>query len=190
MDYQDTLDELNTTLNDTENVTFTPEQKARALKKAWNDSFVVQPVFDSTTTFASSTWDYPVPTTLTTVTDVLMPRSTLEAPEYIDADFFEVSDGSVRFTPASSRFLNVGDTLTFKGNKKLSWATDTLDTPALQEYVIALAGYNTLTLLSYQKANLFLKNDTTLSELIALRRELFNEVKEYRSRLQKSFESA
>jgi hypothetical protein len=190
MDYQDTLDELNTTLNDNDNVTFTPEQKARALKKAWNDSFVVETVYDTTTTWANATWSYAVPIAMTTVKDILMPRSTLDAPEGVTSDAYEVSGGSIHFNPMAQRIFTVGDRLTIKGNKKLSWENDTLDTPALQEYVIALAGYNTLTLLSFQKANLFIKNDTSMSELIALRRELFNEVREYRSRLEKSYESA
>lgn len=190
MDYAQTLEELNITLNDTDSVTFTPEQKERALQKAWNDSYVVETVYDSTTIFATNTWNYPIPTTLTTVKDIFMPRSSLDAPETISSEAYDVSGGNIRLNAYGRRIFTNGDTLTIKGNKKLDYESDTLDTPALQEYVIALAGYNTLTLLTFQKANLFLKNDTTMGELITLRRELANEVKEYRSRLEKSYESA
>lgn len=55
MDYSDTYDELNITLGDNDDVTFTPEEKARALKKAWNDPYVVKVVWDSTLTEADLT---------------------------------------------------------------------------------------------------------------------------------------
>lgn len=189
MDYNETLDELNATLDDTEDVTFTPEQKQRALTKAWNDSHVVKTVWDTTLTFDQNTYQYTVPTALTTVKDIYISTSntTMDFPEPIDSDMWEVIDGNIQFVGAN--IIPQGWTLYCKGNKKIT-VDDTLDTTNLQEYVIALAGYNCLTALSYKKVNLFLKNDTTLSELIGLRRELGAEVKELRAKLQKDYEMA
>ena len=52
MDFNTTLEELNITLGDTDNVTFTQEEKIRALRKAWNDPYVVDVVYDSSLVFS------------------------------------------------------------------------------------------------------------------------------------------
>lgn len=192
MDFQETLDELNITLGDTENVTFTPEEKTRALRKAWNDSYVVDTVFDDTGSFTAGTYNYALPAGMTTISDVFISpsNSTSNAPTTIDSNYYEVSGGNLRFRNDASVYTSSGYGYTVKGYKKLDPDSDTLDTPNLQEYVIALAGFNTLTALGFKKANLFLKNDTTMAELISLRRELEQEVIRLRGKLQRSFESA
>lgn len=191
MDYADTLEQLNITLGDTEDVTFTPEEKARALQKAWNDSYVVERVVDSTSTFTLGTRRQAIPATMTTVTGIsLSPSNNLTAdfPSYVDSDLYDVIDGYIVWKNLANNIIPTGYTLYLVGYKKLDYLTDTLTNPNMQEYVIALAGYNTLTLLGYKKANLFLKNDLTVSELIALRRELKQEAMELRGKLGRAFE--
>lgn len=192
MDYDDTYEQLNILLDDTEDVTFTPEQKNRALTKAWNDSYVIQPIYDDTFTFTAGTYNYPIPNTMTTITDIFISpsNSTSDAPTTIGSDAYEISDGLIRFRNSGSYYTSSGYNFTVKGNYKLDPLTDTLNSVGLQEYVIALAGYNTVTALLYKKANLFLKNDVTLAELVTLRRELESEVTRLRGKLQRSFESA
>lgn len=56
MTFNETKEELDITLGDSEDVTFTPEEKTRALTKAWNDPYVVKTVWDTTTTFDSSNY--------------------------------------------------------------------------------------------------------------------------------------
>lgn len=193
MDYADTLEQLNITLNDTDNVTFTPEQKARALQKAWNDSYVVEDVYDDSLSFTAGTNSYPLPSGFGAVADVGISPSNSLTSDFVSSigeGLWETQGSNLVFRNNANSVLSSGYTLYLKGRKKLDWNTDTITTPNLQEYVIALAGVNTLTLLAYQKVNLFLKNDTTLGELVALKRELEQDVIRLRGRLQKSFESA
>ena len=183
MTFDETLDELNTTIGDTGDITFTPEDKVRALTKAWKDGYVVKTVWDSTLTFSVGTYQYAKPIAITTVKDIYISTSNNTAtdpPTKIDKSLWEVVDGNIHFREAAYGLIPTGTTLYVKGNYKLT-TDDTLPTSELEEYVIALAGYNTLTVLTFKKANLFLKNDTSLSELIALRRELRQEVLEYRA---------
>ena len=192
MDYADTLDELNILLGDTGDVTFTPEEKERALQKAWNDSYVVRPARNATLTFTLGTYNQTLPSGLTTVTGIgLSPANNLTSdfPSSISSDLYDVIDGVIYWKNGANGIIPTGYTLYLTGNYKLNYATDTLTTPNLQEYVIALAGVNTLTALSYKKANLFLKNDLSMSELISLRRELRQEVAELRGKLARAFES-
>lgn len=191
MDYTETLEQINITLGDSDNVTFTPEEKARAAQKAWNDSFAVKRTKDNTLTFTSGTYEYALPTALTTVTAVQLSKSndtTADAPETLDRNLWEVVDGYIRFRNNIYSIVPDGYTLYLIGNKKLNYATDTVTDTDMQEYLIALGSYNTLTLLTYKKANLFLKNDTSMAELISLKRDLKDEVRELRAKLQRSFE--
>lgn len=192
MDYNDTLEQLNIELGDTNNVTFTVEEKQRALTKAWNDSDVVNTVWNSTLTFDQSTYQYAIPATLDTIKDIYISasNSTADAPEKIDSDLWEVVNGNIQFSPKANSAIAQGYTLYLKGNYKLDPDTDTISNVTLQEYVIALAGWETLRLLGYKKANLFLKNDITMTELITLKRDFENDVKNLRNKLHTEFESA
>lgn len=190
MDYSDTLDALNIQLGDSGNITFTPEEKARALQKAWNDSFVVKTVWDATTIWAVNTFSYVMPATMDAVKDIYVNRNVDSGNEPIAADLWEVIDGNMKFRTATNRIFTVGNIVYVKGNYKFDWNTDTLPTTNLQEYVLASAGFNTISLLKYKKANLFLKNDTTVSELIGLGREFDTERKELRGKLLREVQGA
>lgn len=191
MTYAETEEALATTLGDAENVTFTPEEKTRALTKAWNDPYVSKTIWDTSVTFAYSTYQYAIPDTLTTVKDIYI-RSSNTAdtfPRKIDGSLWEVVNGNIQFGPAANAYIPSTYGLFLKGTKKLT-TSDTLVSTTMDEYVIALAGYNTLILLGHKKVNLFLKNDTTMSELIALKREFERDVVNLRSRLAREYESA
>ena len=188
MDFTDTKNELNIILGDSGDVTFTNEEKERALKKAWNDPYVVKTVWDTSLSFTSGTYQYEIPSTMTTVKDIAISRSNsaTDFPQPIDSDLWDVVDGQIQF--ANNYIVPTGYTFYVKGVYKLDWNFDTLDTPSMQEYVLSNAGYQTLTLLTHKKANLFLKNDTTMGELIGLKRELRNDMKEARLNLQREYE--
>ena len=191
MNFDTTKDELNITLGDSEDVTFTPEEKQRALTKAWNDTYVVKVVWDSTLTFDSSVYQYTIPTSIDTVKGIYISasNSSSDNPEPIDSSLWSVIDGNIHFNALAGRIIPTGYSLYIKGGKKIDPDTDTLDSVGLQEYVIALAGYNTLMLLGYKKANLFLKNDTTVGELITLKRDLKDDIREARAKLLREFEA-
>jgi len=191
MTYAQSLVELNIILGDTSNVTFTIEEKGRALTKAWKDQYVVRTVWDSTLTMTSTDFNYTVPASMTTVKDIYISTSdsTQDFPEPISSDLWEVVDGVIQFLPKANVIIPTGYTLYIKGNYKLT-VSDTITSPNLEEYVLDVAGVNTLKLLGFKKANLFLKNDVTLGELIALKRELEQDVRQGRLRLQKEYENA
>lgn len=190
MDFNDTLDELNITLGDSANVTFTPEEKQRALQKAWKDSYVVKTVWDTTTAFDTNTYRYLIPITMTTVKGISLSagNSTDSFPDPIDSSLWSVVNGYIQFNSGAS-IIPDNYTLYVKGAYKYNYLTDTITDVNMQEYIIALAGYNTLGLLGYKKANLFLKNDTSMGELITLKRDLREDVKEARAKLLREFEA-
>jgi hypothetical protein len=193
MNYDDIYEQINITLGDSNNVTFTPEEKARAAQKAWKDAYAVERKKDDSLTFTAGTYEYNIPTSLTTVTDIQLSASgntTDDFPESISKDLWDVVDGQIRFRNLANSIIPSGYTLYLIGNKRLDYTTDTVDDEDLQEYLIALGAYNTLALLTYKKANLFLKNDTSMAELISLKRDLKQEVLELRGKLQRSFEVA
>lgn len=191
MDFTTSLSELNTILGDSDNVTFTVAEKTRALTKAWNDSHVVGSVWDESLTFSHNTFQYDIPENITVPRQIYLSRgeNDQEFPEPISRDLWEVVDEKIQFRPKASSIIQNGQTLYIKGGYKLDPESDTLDTTNLQEYVLSLAGYNTLALLAHKKANLFLKNDTSMSELIMLRRELERDVRDLRAKIGREFES-
>ena len=150
MDYQDTYDEVNITLGDSGDITFTPEEKARAVQKAWRDSYVAKTVWDTTLTYSSTTYQYTIPTSIDTVKDIyISPTNSSDVPpQKIERSLWEVVDGNIQFKNNASGFIPDGYTLYVKGNYKYDYTADTLDSENLQEYVIALGAWNTLTLLS------------------------------------------
>ena len=193
MNYTESLAEVNLTLNDSDDTTFTPEQKARAVKKAWNDSYVVSDVTDNSLVFVTGTRSYAKPSGFTTVTGIGISASNNLAADFVSpvgTDLWTVQGSNIVFKNNANSVIPTGYVLYITGRKKLDWNTDTLDTTSLQEYVIALGSLNSLTLLSYTKVNLFLKNDTSLGEIIALKRELEQDVTRLRAKLASDFETA
>lgn len=191
MDFETATSDLDILLGDSANTTFTTDEKERALTKAWNDSFVVNTVWDDSLTYTQGTYQYALPETITTIKDVYLSvvGSTDPMPEPIDNSLWELIDGNIQFNQKADNIIPTGYTLYLKGNYKLT-TEDELERANLQEYVLSLAGYTTLTLLGHKKANLFLKNDTTMGELIAFRRELNQDVADLRRKLAKEWESA
>lgn len=185
------LTELNTIIGDTNDTTFTSSEKTRALTKAWNDSYVINEVFDSSLTYSTGTYQYPLPAALTTVKDIYISPtgSSNPFPDPLDNSLWELVNDKIQFTGLADRVIPHGYTLYIKGNFKLT-TTDSITHVNMQEYVLALAGVETLKMLTHKKANLFTKNDVTMSELIGLKRELQNDVVTLRKTLRRSWESA
>lgn len=191
MNFDDTLEEMNITLGDSGDVTFTPEEKLRALQKAWKDPYVSNEVWDTSLSFNMSSYQYAKPTTLDTITGIYIRPTggTDSEPANIGSNLWSVVGSNIQFSSGANNIIPQGFGLFIKGRKRLDYTADTITDPTVQEYVIALGGYNTVTQLMFKKANLFLKNDTTLAELIAMRRELAQDVSRLRSSLATSFEA-
>lgn len=191
MDFTESLAEVNIRLGDSNNVTFTVEEKTQAVQRAWDDSSAVQENWDSSLIYDNQTSDYAQPSGVDNILDIyIRPSASNDTePEKVDQGLWEVFDGYIRFKNSAQTFIPNGATLYIKSYKKVDYESDTITNKSLKQYIIALGAWNTLEMLGYKKANLFLKNDTTMGELVTLRRELQREVIRLRSSLPRAFVS-
>lgn len=189
MDFQEFLDALNIQLGDTDNFTFTPEEKERALTEAFNDNYVVKIIWNTTLTFAVGTYQYAKPSGVDVVKDIYIKAdNSQDYPEKIDSSLWEVVGDNIQFK-RGAYIIPAGYTLYIKGSTKYT-IEDTINETNLQEYVLTVAQYRCLKLLGNKKVNRFLKNDTTMSELIVLKRDLEQDMLSYRRRLPREYEVA
>lgn len=187
MDYNALYDELNIILGDNDDFTFTPEEKQRALTQAINDRYVVKTATGSFT-YSTTSRAYALPSGVTTVRN-LQYSTTADWPRTLPGDAYEVIDGTIYMDYDYRYDIPDGATITVIGNAKLD-DTDTISATNLQEYILTLAHYNTLSLLGTKKTNRFIKNDTNMSEIIALRRELQQNILQQRQSLARNYERA
>lgn len=191
LSYSDAQTTLNTILGDTSDTTFTTSEKQRALTRAWNDSYVVNVVWDTSLTYTTGTYQYTLPATLTTLKDVyLAPTgSSSPFPEPISNSLWELVNGNIQFRQQADNIIPNGYVLYLKGHYKLT-TSDSITPVNMQEYVLALAGVYTIGMLMHKKANLFTKNDTSVAELIAIKRDLQTDIDRFRRSLPRDPESA
>ena len=161
--------------------------KNDSLTTAWNDSWVGTSVWDSSTTFTPGTWQYPLPATVTTVHDIYLQRDDYQYPEPLDATMYEIVAGNIQFNALARIIIDDNYTLYIKGFYKLK-LSDTLTTPDLQNYVINLAAQKLLAKFGFMKVFRFLQNDTSLADILNLRKQVDLDVATYRQLLQREFE--
>lgn len=189
--YTDAQTTLNTILGDSTDITFSSSEKQRALTKAWNDSYVCNEVFDTSLTYATGTYQYTRPATLSSIQDIYVSVTGTSSPfpDPIDNSLWEEVNGKIQFNWKADSIIPNGYILYIKGKYKLT-TSDSIADANMQEYVLALAGVYTLNMLTHKKVNLFTKNKVTVSELIAVKRELERDVIELRRRIRTTWESA
>lgn len=182
MDFNSFLAKLNIALGDSDNFTYTPEEKTRALTEAFNDPYAVTNTWNTTLSFTTGTYQYALPTGTTTVRDIYIKAdNSQDYPEKIDSGLWEVVGSNIQFMPGSD-VIPQGYALYVRGANKIGVA-DTVTDVALQEYILTVAQFRCLKLLGNKKINRFLKNDTTVAELITLKRDLEQDMMAYRRRL-------
>lgn len=186
MTFAEGLSELDILLGDSDDFTFTPEEKTRALTEAWRDRYVVTPA-SATQTYSNTTRAYTF-SGLTAIRE--LQYSTADAWERpLSSDMWELIDGIVYIDYDHRYSIPDGATLTAIGRLKLDTGNDIPDTDTnLIEYVLVLAHYNTLKLLGAKKTNRFIKNDTNMNEIIALRRDLQLDIQQKRQSLARNYE--
>lgn len=191
MDFATLKTELNIRLGDTDNFTFTIEEKTSNLTEAFNDSDVVKIVWNDTLTYAQNTFQYAKPSGVDKVLDIYIKRSSSsnDEPEKIASDLWEVVDSNIHFKHLAHATIPEGATLYIKGYTKYT-ISDTVTETNLQEFILNLAQLKCLKMLGIKKALRFLKNDTSMAEVVAIKRELEREVQMYRQRLPREFEVA
>lgn len=180
MTYAEAQDTLDIDLADSDNFTFTPEEKQRALTQAWNDPFNVTTVWDETLAYDVNGYQYTKPTTLENVKSLYYKNTAEPFPVRLEAGSWEATADSIYITPEARYTIPDGATLICKGVKQLTTADDVADDR--QEYVLKVARYNLLSMLGGKKVNKFLQNDTTTAEIMAMRQTLEKDIAAMRRR--------
>lgn len=188
-DFNDLKTKLNIRVQDTDNFTFTSEEKDEALTEAFNDDHTVTEIWDSSLTYDTGTYQYALPSGVDRVQDVYIKRdNSQDEPEKIASDLWEVVDGNLQFKPGST-VIPDGYTLYLKGYTKYT-VDDTIAETNVQEFVLNLAALNLFSTLGIKKSFRFLKNDTTVAEIVTMKREFERKVDSYKRRLPTAWENA
>jgi len=162
--YSEMLDRLDTMLSDANDRTYTSSEKEEFLNSAYNDPSVFEIVRDTSLTTTAGDPSYTVPATITEVLDILVDIAGDGYPQRIARNSYEVVGGTIYFDYTQKSMLD-GKTLTVIGKYKI---TPDDDLPSfLQEYVLHIASIYALEFLKNKFAGRFLKNDVSMTELIA-----------------------
>lgn len=189
--FTDALTQLKLLTSQTSNFTFTDDELTQALQQAWQDSYVCNKVTDTSLTYAAGTWQYPIPTTLTTVTGLRFQRTSTDFPEPIDRSLYNINTGTgaIEFALAAPSWFDAGQALFVDGRYKLT-TDDLLETDALINYVTSNAAYVLLRNLALKRTFVFLRNDTSMADIINARRDMQADMLRYKQSLQREFEAA
>ena len=189
MDLATGLATLNTELGDSNNFALTADEKTRALTRAWNDSYVVAEDWDDSLTYQDNTNSYAVPTGLGNFHSIHQDvDDTNQFKKEIPKAAYNVRAGNIYFQDGYRQLLRDGKTLYLYTHKKLT-TSDSITAANLQEYVLALANIYAINVLINKGTFKFLKNDTSVAELIAHKRELEQVVEDYRNQQRKEFQA-
>lgn len=186
--YANALVQLSLLTSQTGNFTFTSDELNQALTQAWNDTYVVNQVQDSSITYTPGTYSYPIPATLDVVRQIKFIRSTSDYPEEITPDLYSIVAGNIEFNDLMRRWVYDNYNLIIKGSYKVA-VTDSLLTQNLINYVLNLAAEILLSRLLLKKTFVFLTNDTTVQEIIASLNAIQGQVLRYKQALLREFES-
>jgi hypothetical protein len=183
------LTQLKLLTSQTTNFTFTDDELTQALQEAWNNTYVCKTLLDSTTSFTVGTFTYNIPVTLTTVTDIYYKPTSTDPMTPISSDLYTIINGQISFIDNATQWLGDTYTLYIKGRYKLL-TTDSLTTDNLVNYTLSLAAYLLLKRLSYKHTFQFLKNDTSMSDIINARRDMQADMLTYKQALLREYESS
>jgi hypothetical protein len=171
------------------NFTFTDDELTQALQTAWGDTYVCVAIWDDSLTYTTGTWQYTIPTGLTRVQDIFYKRTTTDYPELLSKELYDIVDGKIQFNVNAVKWLGDTYTLYLKGLYKLT-TDDELPTDNLVNYTLSLAAYTLLKMLIYKRNFVFLRNDTSMSDIINSRRDMQADMLRYKQALLREFESA
>lgn len=188
MNFANGLIQLKLLTSQVANFTFTDDEITQALTTAWQDQFVVNPVWDSSIVYQIGTWQYPVPATIDNIKEVYIKRNTDQYPEKISQDLYEIVNGQLQVANKAQLFLDNSYVFYLKGNYKLT-TSDSLQTDNQINYVLANAAFILLRQLSLKAAFVFLRNDISMVDIIRAKNDMQNDVIRYRQALSREFET-
>lgn len=186
--------ELATLLSDTLQQV-SADRLTQAITQAWRDGYVATPVYDNSLTFTQGVFEYTLPVTLTTVESIEYQPNSTSGPKPLDSSLWSiVTVGGVttlKFSNRGSWVLDSSYPLYLVGKYKLA-PTDSIPATnfTLQNYVISLAAFIVLKQIGYTKVLSFLQNDTSMSELLAFRNQMQQDVLMYRAQLATAYVDA
>lgn len=186
MDFTTALQNLNIDLGDSDNFTFTPEEKTRALTQAWNDPYNVSVTWDESLSYSSSTYEYTIPASVEYFKGLYYKTSASNFPKPLDSDAYFVVGNKLYISADYQYVIPQNATLCIKGVKQ-KITTDSLANDRT-EYILKLARYNTLSMLGGKKANRFLQNDTSMAEIMNMRQTLERDINNMRRRFTQATE--
>lgn len=187
--FDDALTQLKTLTNQEANFTFTDDEMTQALETAWNDAFCSVITWDDSLTFSVGTWQYAVPGTVDVIRELYRQTTTLDSPERISSDYYEIVDGQIQFMTGIERFLSTGMVIFVKGLTQLT-VGDALPTANLVNYVIYSAAEKLLNALIFKHTFVFLRNDTSMADISRALQAIQSQVLRYKQALLREFESA
>lgn len=157
---------LNKELRDSDNSTFTDDEKTEALTRAIEEDVVALPEEDSSVTFVNGTRSYNLATTIRAIYSIGLDSNGNGYPSPpIDAEAYDFIAPRLIFTSRWAQNVPDGSVLYIQQLRKLTISDDIPD--VFVPYVINMGIYYTTELLSSGKVNRFIRNDTTLSEIQA-----------------------
>lgn len=180
--------ELVTLLSDTLNQV-SADRLTAAITQAWRDPWVCNQVWDTTSlVYTSSAYQYAVPAGITTIEAIYIQRAAGIDPEEISGDIWEVINNQIVFNKKAGFRIPSGFTLQIRGRYKLTSGNSIpVTNQPMQNYVVTLAAWLILRGIGMTKILSFLHNDTSISEVVAFRREIEQDMLKYRAQLQLSY---
>lgn len=159
------LSRFNTRMRDSEDTTFTSGEKDEFYAAALDDPYCTKLTRDTSLTIVANQPTYTIPTGFVgNLTDVGYNVNDYGYTRYLDREAFDCIDGTLIFSYGYSS-LPAGKTLYLVGEKQLATSDSAPD--YLVPYIIELM---TIEAFEFLKSNLttrFLRNDITMSEIIA-----------------------
>lgn len=174
----------------TANFTFTDDELTQALTTAWQDSFVGNVVWDTSLSYTAGTYQYTLPSTVTTVRELyyVASGSSVDYPQKISQDLYEIVNGKLQFFQIMQNFVGTSAPLYIKGWYKLT-TSDSLVTDTLINYVLSNGAYILLRSLMLKRTFVFLRNDTTMQDIRLARDDMRTDMLTYKQHLLREFES-
>lgn len=155
---------LNTKLRDSADRTFTSSEKDEFYTTACEDEYVYKIAQDTSLTVVAGSFSYAMPTGFTEVTDFGFDANGDGSVYYLDRNDWEVIDGNIILYRMVTG-LPTGATITVVGKQKL---TDSDVIPDyLTSYLLELCLIEAFEELKTSLTTRFLKNDISMSEIIA-----------------------
>lgn len=189
MEFADFLNQLNLMLGDVSNFALSIDEKTENLTVAMSDQYCLTEVWDNSLVYSVNTYQYAVPGDMDVVWDIYLSRDQDLFPEPISTDLWEQIAGNIQFTPSSQWKIPDQYALWVKGGHHVT-INDTVTDTTIQNYILSLAGWVCLRNLAYTKLLSFLRNDSTIPDIINLRKEMYADVQMYRTQLQTRFISS